>query len=194
MITKAYVEQLYTTTAKVRIPVFDKPAFVTDSTPSPDLAEATVSFLPNCKPNLKVGDVVFVAFEDNDIGKPVIIGHLYRTAKTETYSDLILNSLKVNIDATFSKDVKIGKVKSQEISYLEGLTGNIQKQLDDLLSAKDELKNLADSLQTKLTILEDTVNTLSNAGDIGSDDYEDYPAESAPIATAATLILRGDSK
>ena len=66
--------------------------------------------------------------------------------------------------------------------------------MNDLLSAKDELKNLTNNLQTKLTVLEDTVNTLSNAGDIGIDDYEDYPAESAPIATAATLILRGDSK
>ena len=86
----------------------------------------------NFDPNINVGDVVFVAFEDNNFGKPVVIGYLYRSNMTPNYGDIILNSINVKIAANLSADTTIGDVSSTNISYLKGVTSNIQGQLDSL--------------------------------------------------------------
>ena len=90
MITKAIVTQLVPPNKfKVRIPIFDGFSGQQGAVSDEHLSNATLCTLPNSDNVINVGDIVYVAFEDNDAGRPVILGHLYTgTSKTNTIIDL----------------------------------------------------------------------------------------------------------
>ena len=139
MITKAIIEEVLTPyQVRVRIPLLDRIASVGLATPTENLNTATICSLPNCYINLKVGDVVFVAFEDNTYRKAVVLGHLSREL-CDTYSDLVLNEVIVNSNAVLPQETRIGNVSALEISMLQGLTDNIQKQIDSLKEQQQRL-------------------------------------------------------
>ena len=141
MVTKGIVLELVNTyQAKVRMPIFNGVETSKDGTPDNRLSIATICTLPNCNNSVQPGDIVFVAFEDNDISKPIIIGHLYKEKANNTTADIILNTLLVQSGVTLPESTTIGEVNSKEISYLHGLVGNIQKQLNYLQSQIDELR------------------------------------------------------
>jgi hypothetical protein len=62
----------------VRLPLFE-----TASSTMPVQIEALVSITPGMYNNLFVNDVVFVAFEENALEKPIILGKLYTGAAIE---------------------------------------------------------------------------------------------------------------
>ena len=62
----------------VRLPLFE-----TASSTAPVELEALVNITPGMFNNLFVNDVVFVAFEENALEKPIIIGKLYTGAQNE---------------------------------------------------------------------------------------------------------------
>lgn len=98
MITKAIVVSKVPNSSKytVRIPILDGIQGGNISTPDGLLAQATVCTLPNVKNVVNPGDIVYVEFEENDMGRPVILGHLYQeNSKTNTCIDLQLRSLVV---------------------------------------------------------------------------------------------------
>ena len=100
MITKAIVLSIDRVGNRciVRMPLFE-----TASDPSPVKAEALISITPGLYNNLFVNDVVLVAFEENAIEKPVIIGKLFKGAVNENKTPGgagILDSLRVNTSAT----------------------------------------------------------------------------------------------
>ena len=99
MITKALVQSVNATGDRciVRIPLFE-----TSASSNPVLVEALVNIAPGIFNGLVAGDVVFIAFEENAMEKPVILGKLFRGATTEGNirgGGAVLNSLKVNSDA-----------------------------------------------------------------------------------------------
>jgi hypothetical protein len=59
------------------------PLFETASSSVPVEVEALVSITPGMFNNLFVNDVVFIAFEENALEKPIIIGKLYTGAQNE---------------------------------------------------------------------------------------------------------------
>ena len=128
MITKAIVQGKVpgTNRYKVRIPIFDGVAAGEANTPDDLLPEATVCCLPNFTNVVNTGDIVFVAFEENDLGKPVILGHLYQDApKTNTCADIQVRSLivedKVNSkvsSARLPENTKLGNIKTSDIQEL----------------------------------------------------------------------------
>jgi hypothetical protein len=139
MITKAIVEEIISPyKVRVRIPLLDRPTHTPLSTKTQDLNTATICTLPNCYINLQVGDVVFVGFEDNTAYKAVVLGHLCKEAVT-TYADMILNTLEVNVAAKLPANTSIGNITATQLAYLEGLTDNIQGQLNSLKQDRDRL-------------------------------------------------------
>lgn len=133
MITKGIVEHIIDKySIKVRIPVYNKIEGVVGATPSKELSTASICTISHFDPNLSVGDIVFVGFEDNNTAKPIILGVLYKNLNSSSAGDLILNSLKVNVNTSLSSETTIGNITSKEISYLSGLNENIQTQIDDL--------------------------------------------------------------
>ena len=81
LITKAIVRSINDKGNRciVRMPLFE-----TASSKTPVEAEALVSITPGFFDNLFVGDVVFVAFEENALEKPIIVGKLYKGTSFET--------------------------------------------------------------------------------------------------------------
>lgn len=143
MITKGIVEKIITPyNVKVRIPLFDAIEEAKNGVSTEDLSDAVICTLPNSANVLSEGDIVFVAFEDDYISKPIIIGHLYREIKSNTKIDLNLNNLTTNSTTKLNKDTYIGNIKPKEISYLSGVKDNIQNQIDNLKDLIEELRGM----------------------------------------------------
>jgi hypothetical protein len=125
------------------------PLFETAASPSPVEAEALVNITPGLFNNLIVGDIVFVAFEENALEKPIIIGKLFKGASTENNINGgmgIFDTLKVNTAATIPsstlflfppkmrneyKDLKTPKKMADYIKWLEKLIRKFSSQLED---------------------------------------------------------------
>lgn len=144
MITKAIVEEVISPyQVKIRVPLLDREGASPLSTSSDNLNVATICCLPNCYMNIQVGDVVFVAFEDNTYYKAVILGHLSRAAMTSTYADVHFRNLIVEDSATLPSNTCIGDVSMSDILSLKGTSENIQQQIDDI---REQLNSLLDRL------------------------------------------------
>lgn len=100
MIMKAQVVELVGSNLfRVRIPTLNGKEGDTTSTPNEDLPLATLCTLPNISNVVNAGDIVFVEFEENDYGRPVILGQLYRpqaSTNNNTCVDLRVRSIEVN--------------------------------------------------------------------------------------------------
>lgn len=138
MVTKAIIEDIDDIySVKVRIPMYDSTPEFTDSTKTDDLSSAIICTLPQTSYVPAVGDIVLVAFEDNDKGKPVIIGCLFKESGNLSGVDIKANNLKVSGNFT------IGNISYDQLKYLEGLEQNIQNTLDNL---EDRISKLEETI------------------------------------------------
>lgn len=146
MITKAVVRSINKKGNRciVRMPLFENA-----SSASPVEAEALVSITPGFFNNIFVNDIVFVAFEENALEKPIIIGKLYLGTESENQTAGgagILDTLRVNNAATIPsstlynfpasnrneyKDLKTPKKVADYIKWLEKITKKWISQLDE---------------------------------------------------------------
>lgn len=146
MITKAIVKSINAAGNRciVRMPLFE-----TASNPNPVEAEALVNIAPGLFNNLAVDDVVFVAFEENAIEKPIILGKLFRGADIEGAirgGGGVVDTLKVRSAAALPastyfifpdaiqgnyKDLDSPKKLADYIKWLESLTKKLALQLED---------------------------------------------------------------
>lgn len=78
MITRAIVEDVDLQAGKlqVRIPILDGMQFNSERLSNVELNWAAVLCTPGLEIDYKVGDIVVVGFEDNDIGSPIVLGYL----------------------------------------------------------------------------------------------------------------------
>lgn len=184
MVTKGIVEEIINVyQAKVRLPVYDGFADTKNATPSDELTIASICNIPNIYNTIAVGDIVYVAFEDNDLGNPVILGQLYKE-EMNTLADLKLNSaninqLTINKNTSLPQNTSIGSISSKEIAALSGIKDNIQNQLDNNLPAiefaeeeRQKSKNLFDF--TKLTNFSGVKSNGDGSFDVNSTYY--YPS------------------
>lgn len=147
MITKAIVRSISKAGNRctVRMPLFE-----TASDLSPVEAEALVSITPGFFNNVFVGDVVFVAFEENALEKPIILGKLYKGTAFESETpggagilDSLIVRTKGELPAVTTTFVYPDTVKKEYVNFtspkkiadyikwLESLTKKITKQLDN---------------------------------------------------------------
>ena len=149
MLFKGTVEQLVTpVTARVRIPFLHKISSSLSYTETQDLPIAHICTLPNVHISLKIGDVVIVGFENNDLSKPLILGHLFTETESSTFASPIFNSLEILQDTRLGSNTSIGQISAQDIYCLFGVKENIQQQINQL--------------KTEISILRDDVTRLNS--------------------------------
>lgn len=150
MITKAIVEELINPyQVRVRVPRLDGVLESPVHTAKEDLTIATICTLPNCYLNVQVGDIVFVAYEDNTERKLVILGHLSREAsQSTTASDVLFNRLEVRDEFRCTDKCTIGEdITYTELKTLSGVKDNLQKQIDLLEQKIEQLFTLIDNIK-----------------------------------------------
>ena len=140
LLTKAIVVSQSTTQPnkfKVRIPALHGVEASQHCTRDEDLPEATVCGLPHATNQIHVGDIVFVGFDTNDNGRPIILGHLFAQDINQDGMDLTLRSLefedKTSESVCFAQlptNTSIGEVTKENISCLKGLEVNVQETLN----------------------------------------------------------------
>lgn len=146
MITKAIVQSIHPAGNRcvVRMPLFEMAA-----SSAPVEAEALVNIAPGMFNSLEVGDIVFIAFEENAIEKPIILGKLYRGAEIEGNirgGGGVLDTLNVRSSVTIPSstlfvfpedvqknyaDLKTPKKMADYIKWLEKLTKQLIAQQED---------------------------------------------------------------
>ena len=143
MITKAIVEDASDRySVKVRIPFYDRASVAPRRVLDEDLPQASICTLPNSGLNVRKGDIVFVSFEDDDIGRPVIVGCLYTDKVSDTGANIFAETLRVATNAKLPKSTSIGDVSSKELQRLKGVSDNIQGQIDALQTNVDNKSTL----------------------------------------------------
>ena len=115
MITKAYIVELPEQDSnifKVSIP------FMEDNTSSDAIFDALLCNSPIEFNGLKVGDCVFVGFEDDKLNTAIILGKLYTDVPNYSSVYGLMNELNVTQKATLPLDTKIGNFTAQDLFNL----------------------------------------------------------------------------
>lgn len=130
MITRAIVEEIIEgegnipTKFRVRIPIFDNIETAREYTAKGDLSIALACLSPNVANDIKEKEIVFVGFEDNDISRPVILGHMYNQAlATDSTTDVKVRSIKatnlyLEQPLTLPIGTNIGEISYQDLLNL----------------------------------------------------------------------------
>lgn len=112
MITKGYILDYSTTSKnrfKVRIPYFESAGIGKNHSYTQSVFEdVPISYSPGNIAGFKIGDCVFIAFEDSSFDKPVIIGKLYLGKEKESSNYQFSSVLEVTQRATLPKNTSFG--------------------------------------------------------------------------------------
>ena len=168
MITKAIIEEKVSEYKyRVRIPLFDRSKDASLHTATKDLCIATVITSKGVYNNFTQGDVVFVSFENNEMGKPVIIGHLYRQALTQDILNapiVDVRSLNVTQQVNLPKNINIGgQLNYEDLFSLANIDGNIQEQINSLkLNIDKDVQEQLDSLEANLRDNQEQLDSLES--------------------------------
>lgn len=168
MITKAIVEELLDggKQARVRIPFYDKVQGAADATATQDLSIASTSIIPGCYPVYNVNDIVFVAFEDDSISKPVIIGLLYANDNINSTCDINAQSLIATVNSQLPEDTTFIQNDTNKVTGNSG-SNNISGGSGDSSASDAALAELSTQLSQHIS---DTNNPHSVTGEqVGSE-------------------------
>ncbi len=160
----------------VRIPELNKIDGAVGATPVNELVAAIVCTPPGYIPNFRIGDIVLVDFENDDLERPVVVGALFTEKISSNAPDIYAGSITVGINSILPEDTTIGKVTSQSIAYLQGLEENIQITINELKRrlksneeldieqqlSVDEINYAITQLQTTISSINESINYLSN--------------------------------
>ena len=130
---KAFIESIEDNgySYKIRIPIYHRIENTPGAVPKDQLPIAPVCTMPGVSPSYQVGDIVWVDFENDELGTPVIIGLLYSKKNSESTIDIKCSSISVDSDASLPDSTKIGNTKNS-LNSLPQIKQNISE-IDDIL-------------------------------------------------------------
>ena len=117
MVVKAIIEDrvdIYS--YRIRIPILNKISSASNPTSYETLSVAPVCTIPGVEIIYNKGDVVFVAFENDDLSEPVIIGQLAKKTDGGSYTSIFTSTLNVGLTANLPVETSIGSNTSQRIN------------------------------------------------------------------------------
>lgn len=142
MIEKAIVEEIIDNyNIRVRVPRYNLSSSSPHSTPFSELPIANICSLPGCNPTFRIGDIVIISYEGDEIDKPIIIGQLYAENLLNNQIDINCSSLIVDINSSLPEETTIGEVKENEIKQLSGAQYILQAQINLLEKRIEELES-----------------------------------------------------
>ena len=151
MITKGQIITVNSdNTLDVRIPIFEA---ASDSRNN-QVIKCTVCYNPGNLNSYKVNDVVFVAFEDNQIDKPVVIGKLYMGEEKEASNHSFSNSLTVTENASLPVDTTIGNVSFKQFKGLFEQGTQLNDFINQLDKSTEAINNEIDEIQEEISQIE----------------------------------------
>lgn len=178
MITKAVIQAINAPGNRciVRMPLFE-----TAANPSPIEAEALVNIAPGMFNSLSVGDIVFVAFEENALEKPIILGKLFRGSDIESAirgGGGVLDTLKVHTAASIPSSTAYVFPKELQANYK--VLNTPKKQADYIKWLEAYVRKLATQVDNNFICLKNWTqwqlqpeNVEIDDGDL--DDVKDIP-------------------
>ena len=161
MLTKGIIESISSDgfSAKVRIPTIHRIANDPLGVSTADLDDATILSVPGLMPVYMIGDVVFVQFENDEIGSPVICGLLERSAVTAS-SGKLCGETAVEFAASDwvkgelqTRDVMLSE--SMVTALLNSYSTNITDRSGHWTVKIPDIDRLYDGLTIKVTITTD---------------------------------------
>ena len=167
MVTRAIITQLDLSNNKVqvRMPLLDG---IENSPDSPinseDLCWASIMYIPGIEISYSVGDIVIVGFEDNNVGKPIVLGYLKLRGK--------------NIDSKIYLKAKEVIAENKFSSSINTTIGNIQ--YGDLFTVVDNSKKpekaakKSKSKGTKKKVVKAKEEVKTATGSDGAKSFLDY--------------------
>ena len=157
MITKAKILQLpkgsYTNDKgelvvdnkfKIYVPIFRRAGEPENNPSGASIMYATLCYNPGAENGYRVGDVVYISFENNQMGEPIILGKLFlnNTQESENTTYLIGDELNISKSAKLPMNTTIGDVK---LSNIENLFQQVGVLYDNTISIEEEtIKQLQD--------------------------------------------------
>lgn len=187
MITRAIIEEVVDLFSyRVRIPIFDRIESATHHTSFENLLIAKASVSKGSNNQFQKGDVVFVAFENNDLGSPVIIGHLYRNALLQDQLGPIIEATNLTITGKASLPITttIGDLSYNQLFYLSNVESDIQAQINDVQAQINDVESDVQAQNTRVptettlgSIKEGNGLKVSNAGVVSF----------SPVQTSGTI-------
>ena len=138
MITRAFVENVgtaasdYEAKLQLRIPLIDGLLGTVGATSDANLKWASILAIPGLDVQYRPGDVVIVAFENNDLDSPLVLGHLKTTGNLVNQGARVAGSVQqLIVEDTFvaPTDTTIGKTEYAAIfsTINEGTSGDPAK-------------------------------------------------------------------
>ena len=148
MICRGIIEEIIDRhQVRVRIPIIHQIENTAQFTINNDLPAASICTSPSTHLNLSVGDVVIVGFENQDLGRPIILGYLYTGEFSTTAASQSFNSIQVLNDAKLPASTTIGSISSEELQRISGLKDNLQGQIELLNIRISDLENKINQLE-----------------------------------------------
>lgn len=115
----------------VDLPIFNSSGINKDNSMSASQVNATLCYQPGNLDSYRVGDVVYVTFEDNDYSRAVIIGKLY-LGDDDCVGMSSVDKLKVKSGAILPENTTLGDIKVSDISRtIKNLSNISSKVLDN---------------------------------------------------------------
>ena len=111
MLQKGIIEKLEGKNfVRVRVPKYDKLSTSDSGTSTEDLPVGIICALPEMNVTYSIGDVVLVAYENDELNKPVILGLLQRNADTQStteiaYAEAAIDEINDKLTTLENKDM-----------------------------------------------------------------------------------------
>jgi archaellum component FlaC len=185
MLTKAIIQEVLTPySIRIRIPSVNKIEGVNGSTPNNELYIAAVCSLPKFIIDPRVGDIVVVGFEDNDMSNPIVLGYLSKSSGNMSIADIVCNDFEATGEIKLSKDTSIGEVTPINIESLKNQKENINDEFNIVKNSIDTIKSEIKGLSQKnsasmneLSGLIKSINESLNSLGVRIKDVEDSYTE-----------------
>lgn len=116
---------------EVRLPFFEDATVDSEEM----IYEATLSEAPGIIQGYAVGDVVYCAFEDNDNGRPVIVGKLFSQTIDNTGADIKTLDLEVTNKANLPSSTTIGDATEQDVANIKDIKNKVSKMGDTIFGS-----------------------------------------------------------